>query len=321
MKAIVYTEYGSPDVLKLKEVEKPTPKDNEVLVKVYAVSLNASDMEFLTATPAYVRMWGLRKPKYTILGSDIAGQVEAVGNNVTQFKVGDEVFGDIMYLWGGLAEYVCVPENLLMLKPDSMTFEEVSTIPQSGSVALQSLRNKGQLKAGQKLLINGAGGGTGTFAIQIAKSMGAEVTGIDNSEKLDLMRSLGADHVIDYTKEDFSKNGQLYDLIVDFVAHRSIFDHKRVLSNNGMYVLVGGSIARIFQALIVGSLISISSGKKMGMLAHQHNKEDFVDMIDLFEANKIKFVIDKCYPLSEVPEAFHYIKAGHAKGKVVINVA
>ncbi|MCP5105454.1 MAG: NAD(P)-dependent alcohol dehydrogenase, partial [bacterium] len=253
MKAIVYERYGSPDVLELKELEKPTPKDNEVLIKVHAVSVNASDCELLGGSPLYTRMWGLLKPKKKILGSDIAGRVEVVGRNVTQFQQGDAVFGDILECWGGFAEYVCAPRNSLILKPAGMTFEEAAALPQAASVALQGLRDKGRIQPGQKVLINGAGGGAGSFAVQIAKLFGAEVTGVDSTGKLDMMRSIGADRVIDYTQEDFTRNEQCYDLILDFVASHSIFDYKRALSPRGVYAMVGGSMAHIFQTLFFGS--------------------------------------------------------------------
>ena len=319
MKAIVYTEYGLPDVLELKEVEQPTPKENEVLIKVHAVSVNASDWDFLRGTPLYIRMWGLLKPKHKILGSDIAGRVESVGGNVKQFQPGDEVFGDILYRWGGFAEYVCAPENELMLKPASMTFEQAAAVPQAALVALQGLRDKGKIQPGHKVLINGAGGGSGTFAVQIAKLLGAEVTGVDSTGKLDLMRSIGADHVIDYTQEDYTRNGQHYDLILDFVAFRSIFDTKRALSPKGTYVLVGGPLARIFQVLFLGPWISLTEGKKMGVLGAKPNKH-LAYMTGLIEAGKIVPVIDRRYPLNEVPEALRYLGGGHTKGKVVITL-
>jgi len=253
VKAIVYTKYGPPDVLELKEVEKPTPKDNEVLIKVHAASVNSWDWDLLRGTPFLNRLGGLLKPKYKILGADIAGRVEAVGRNVKRFQPGDEVFGDLSECgWGGFAEYVCARENALALKPASMTFEEVAAVPQAAVMALQGLRDKGQIQPGQKVLINGAGGGVGTFAVQIAKSFGAEVTGVDSTRKLDMMRSIGADQVIDYTREDFTKSGQRYDLILDVVAYRSIFDYKRALSPKGIYVFVGGSMAAAFQAVFLG---------------------------------------------------------------------
>lgn len=318
MKAITYFQYGSPNNLQLQEVEKPSPKDDEILIKVHAVSLNASDMEMLTANPSYVRMWGLFKPKFTILGSDIAGVVEAVGKEVTQFKVGDEVFGDNFDRWGGLAEYVSIPANKLLQKPSSLTFEETASLPQAGVVALQGLRDKGQIQSGQKVLINGAGGGAGTFAIQLAKSFGAEVTGVDNGLKLELMRSIGADHVVDYQKEDFTKNGKKYDLIFDLVAHRSIFDHKRALSPNGKYVVAGGAIPQLLQTLFIGGFISMTSKKNMGILVHQQNEKDISYMVDLLKNKKIVPIIDKIFPLSNAAVAFQYLLEGRAKGKVVI---
>jgi len=321
MKAIVYEKYGPPSVLELKEIEKPTPRDNEVLVKVHAASVNDWDWGLLRGKPFMNRLFfGLLKPKNKILGGEVAGQVEAVGRNVKQFQPRDEVYGDLSGCgFGGFAEYVCAPENALVLKPASMTFEEVAAVPQGAVLALQGLRDKGQIQPGQKVLINGAGGGAGTFAVQIAKSFGAEVTGVDSTRKLDIMRSIGADHVIDYTQEDFTKSGQRYDWILDFAAHHSIFDYKRALSPKGIYVMVGGSTARIFQVVFLGPLISMTTSKKMGILAHKPNK-DLAFMKELFEAGKVKPVIDKCHPLSEVPEALRYFGEGHARGKVVITV-
>jgi NADPH:quinone reductase-like Zn-dependent oxidoreductase len=321
MKAIVYTEYGSPDVLELKEVEKPTPKDDEVLVKVHAVSVNSWDMGLLRGKPFANRlMFGLLKPKKT-LGCDIAGEIEAIGRNVKQFKPDDEVFGDISGgNWGGFAEYACASENALVLKPASMTFEEAAAIPQAAVLALQGLR-KGQIQKGQKVLINGAGGGAGTFAIQIAKSFGAEITGVDSTEKLDMMRSIGADHVIDYTKEDFTINEQSYDLILDVVTYRSILDYRRVLNPNGIYVMLGGgSWARVFQTMLLGPLISMTGSKKMGILIHRPNTGDLDSLIKLIETGKVKPIIDKIYPLSNAAEALRYFEEGHAKGKVVIEI-
>ncbi|MDQ4001128.1 MAG: NAD(P)-dependent alcohol dehydrogenase [Actinomycetota bacterium] len=320
MKAIVYTEYGPPDVLQLKEVERPTPKDNEVLIKVHAVSVNASDWECLRGKPLYARFMGPLKPKNKILGSDIAGRVEAVGTNVKQFQLGAEVFGDILGFMGGFAEYVCARESALALKPASMTFEEVAAIPQAAVIALQGIRDKGQVQPGQKVLINGAGGGAGTFAVQLAKLYGAEVTGVDNTGKLDFMRSLGADHVIDYTREDFTKNGKHYDLILDLVAHRSVFAYKRALRPNGSYFFVGGSVATILQILLLGPWIRATTGKKIRLLVVQPNLRDLVLVTELYEAGKVVPVIDRRYPLSEVPEALRYLGEGHARGKVVITL-
>ena len=319
MKAIVCSKYGPPDVLQLKEVDKPTPKDNEALVKVHAASLNAADLDHLRGTPM-VRMEGLRKPKYKILGSDIAGRVETIGINVKLFKPGDEIFVDLSVCgFGAFAEYVCVPEKALALKPASMTFEEAATLPQAAILALQGLRDKSQIQPGQKVLINGAGGGVGTFAVQIAKSFGAEVTGVDSTEKLDMVRSIGADQVIDYTQEDFTKSGQHYDLILDVVVSRSISDYKRALNPNGVLRMVGGSMTRVFKAMFLGSLISRS--KKMSIVMWKPNKkEDLVFLTELFEAGKIVPVIDRCYPLAEVAEAFRYLEEGHHQGKLVINI-
>jgi len=314
MKAIVCTKYRSPYVLQLKEVAKPTPKDNEALVKVHAASLNAADFETLRG--------GSLKPKYKIHGSDIAGRVEAVGRNVKQFKPGDEIWGDLSLCgFGTFAEYVCVPENALRLKPASMTFEEAAAIPTAAVVALQNLRGKRPIQPGQKVLINGAGGGVGTFAVQLAKYFGAEVTGVDSTEKLDMLRSIGADHVIDYTQEDFTKNGQLYDLILDVVVHRSVFDYKRALSPKGICVFVGGSMTRVFLNILLGLLISMTGSKKMGLVMWKPNRKEDLDFLkELFEAGKVVPVIDRRYPLSEVPEALRYLEAGHARGKVVITV-
>lgn len=320
MKAITYTEYGSPDVLQIKEVAKPTPTDDEVLIKVQAVSVNRSDWEGLRGKPLYARIGGLLKPRHQILGSDIAGRVEMAGRNIRRFQPGDEVFGDILGRMGGFAEYVCARERALALKPASMTFEEVAAIPQAAVIALQGIRDKGQVQPGQKVLINGAGGGAGTFAVQLAKLYGAEVTGVDNTGKLDFMRSLGADHVIDYTREDFTKNGKQYDLILDLVAHRSVFAYKRALRPNGSYFFVGGSVATIFQILLLGPWIRRTTGKKIRILAVQPNLKDMVYITELCEAGKVVPVIDRRYPLSEVPEALRYLGEGRAKGKVVITV-
>ena len=320
MKAIVYTRYGPPEVLQLKEVAKPTPKDDEVLIKVQAVSVNRSDWEGLRGKPLYARIGGLLRPRHHILGSDIAGRVEVAGRNVSRFQPGDEVFGDILGRLGGFAEYVCARESALAPKPATLTFEEAAAIPQSAVIALQGIRDKGQVQPGQKVLINGAGGGAGTFAVQLAKMYGAEVTGVDNTGKLDSMRSLGADHVIDHTREDFTKNGNQYDLILDIVAHRSVFSYKRALRSDGSYFLAGGSVATMLQILVVGPWIRATTGKKVRILAVRPNIEDVEFTKDLIEAGKVTPVIDKTYPLSEVPEAIGYVGDGRAQGKVVITV-
>ena len=320
MKAIVYTEYGAPDVLQLKEIEKPTPKDDEVLIKVYAVSINDWDWGLLQGIPFTNRLlFGLLKPKNQILGSDIAGRIEAVGKNVKQFQPGDKVYGDLTGDWGGFAEYVCARENALVLKPASMTFDEAAAIPQAAMLAIQGLRDAGQIRQGQKLLINGAGGGVGSFAVQIAKLYGAELTGVDSSGKLDMMRSMGFDQVIDYAQEDFTKSGQCYDLILDVKTNRSIFDYTRVLSPNGVYVTLGGSMTRIFQALLLGPLISTISKKNIRLVGLKPNR-DLAYMNELYEAGKVKPVIDGPYKLSEVPEALRYFGEGKHKGKIVITV-
>jgi NADPH:quinone reductase-like Zn-dependent oxidoreductase len=323
MKAMVYQKYGSPDVLELKEVEKPTPKDDEVLIKVHAASANAGDWHLLRGEPFLLRlMFGLLKPKNQRLGSDVAGTVEGVGRKVTQFQPGDEVFGDISGCgFGAFAEYVSVPENALALKPANMSFEDAAAVPAAAVTALQALRDKGQIQSGQKVLINGASGGVGTFAVQIAKSFGAEVTGVCSTGKMDMVRSIGADQVIDYTQEDFTKNGQRYDLILAANGYHSISDYKRALSPQGIYVMTGGAMAQMFQAMLLGPWISMTGSKKMGNLLMNPNQKDLVFMKELLEAGKVVPVIDRRYPLSEVPEAIRYLEEGHALGKVVITVA
>ncbi|ALC85598.1 alcohol dehydrogenase [Bacillus sp. FJAT-22090] len=318
MKAMVYNKYGTTDVLKLKEVQVPTPKDNEVKVKVHAVSVNSWDWDLLRGKPFLARIGGLLKPKYKILGADIAGRVEEIGRDVKHFHPGDEVFGDISWCgWGGFAEYVCVREDALTLKLSTMTFEEASAIPQAGVLALQGLR-KGQIQEGHKVLINGAGGGVGTFALQIAKLYGSEVTCVDNTGKMDLLRSIGADYVIDYTQEDLK--GRCYDLILDVIGSRSIFDYKRLLNPNGTYVMVGGSFSLILQIIFLGPVISRIEKKTMNILVHRPNKNDQNFLKDLFVDGTIVPIIDKQYALSEVAEAIQYLGEGKAKGKVVIHV-
>jgi NADPH:quinone reductase-like Zn-dependent oxidoreductase len=320
MKAVVFTKYGSPDVLELREVEKPTPKHDEVLIRVHAASLNDWDWAALHGVPFVNRlMFGLLHPKKQILGSDIAGRIEAIGRNVRQFQPGDEVFGDLSGHWGGFAEYVCAPENSLALKSPGMTFEQAAAIPQAAMLALQGLHIMGRIQPGQRLLINGAGGGVGTFALQLAKLYGVEVTGVDSPGKLDLLRSMGAAHVIDYTQEDFTRNGQRYDLILDVKTTRSILDCARALSPNGTYVTVGGSMARLFQALLLWPWISMTQKKNIRLLVLKPNK-GLDHMKELFEAGKVVPVIDGPYRLGEVPEAFRYFGEGHHKGKVVMTL-
>jgi NADPH:quinone reductase-like Zn-dependent oxidoreductase len=323
MKAIVYTKYGPPDVLELREVEKPVPEDAEVLVKVHAVSVNAYDWHLLTADIFLVRLMGggLLKPKNTILGADIAGRVESVGRNVKQFQPGDDVFGDIAGNGnGGFAEYVSAPENALVLKPANLSFEEAAAVPMAAVTALQGLRDQGKIQPGQKVLINGASGGVGTFAVQIAKSFGAEVTAVCSTRNLDMARSLGADHVIDYTKEDFTQNGRLYELILAVNGYHPISAYKRALTPGGIYVMAGGTIAQIFQAMLLGPWMSKTGGKKMGGVSAKPDQKDLVYMKELIEAGKVVPVIDKRYPLREIPEALRYLGEGHARGKVVITV-
>jgi len=325
MRAIGYHTYGSPDVLKLEEVQKPVPQDDEVLVKVHAASVNAAELHLLRADPFLMRLmgYGLLKPKHTILGAAMAGRVEAVGRNVTQFQPGDEIFGDLTKCgWGAFAEYVCASEDAVALKPANVTFEEAAAVPLAAVTALQGLRAKGQIKLGQKVLIHGAGGGVGTFAVQIAKSFGAEVTAVCSTRNVDMVRSIGADHVIDYTQADFTKNGQRYDLIFAVNGYHSIFDYKRALNAKGVYVFIGGSIAAMFQAMFLGPVISMTGRQKMGSMGvAQPSQQDLVFMKELLEAGKVVPVIDRRYPLGETAEALRYLEEGHAKGKVVITVA
>jgi NADPH:quinone reductase-like Zn-dependent oxidoreductase len=320
MKAIVCDKYGPPDVLQLKEVEKPTPGDDQVLIKVYAASVNAYDWHLLTADIFLVRLLGggLFKPKETRPGADIAGRVEAVGGNVKQFRPGDEVFGEISH--GGFAEYACAPESRLALKPVNLSFEQAAAVPMAALTALQGLRDEGQIHPGQNVLINGASGGVGTFAVQIAKSFGALVTAVCSPRNLDQARSLGADQVIDYTKEDFTTSGQQYDLILAANGYHPLSDYKRALTPRGIYVMAGGSMAQIFQAMLLGSWMSKSGGKKMGGVSAKMDQRDLGSIKELIEAGKVKPVIDRSYPLSRAAEALGYLGAGHARGKVVITV-
>ena len=319
MKAIVYTKYGSPDVLHLEEVEKPTPKDDEVLIKIHAASVNAYDWHFLTADIFLIRLMGggLLKPKNTRLGADIAGRVEAVGRNTKQFQPGDEVFGMVK---GGFAEYTCAAESALALKPVNSSFDEAAAVPMAAVTALQGLRDEGQIQAGQKVLINGASGGVGTFAVQIAKSFGAEVTAVCSTRNLDQARSIGADHVIDYTKEDFTKNGQQYDLVFAANGYHSLSAYKRALAPKGIYIMAGGSMAQIFQSMLLGSMMSETGGKKMGGVSAKASQKDLVFLKELLEAGKVVPIIDRRYTLSEAAEALRYLGEGHARGKVVITV-
>jgi len=323
MKALVYTEYGSADVLEIKEVEKPVPKDNEVLVKVQAASINYIDWQVLTGESFFIRLTtlGLRKPRKKMLGDDFAGRIEAVGRNVKRFEPGDEVFG--LCNTGAFAEYRCIAadKGVLARKPANVSFEEAATVPTAGITALQGIRNKGQVSSGQKVLANGASGGVGMFAVQIAKYFGAEVTGECSTSKMEMVRSIGADHVIDYTREDFTKNGPGYDMIFAVGGYRPILDYKRALSPNGRYVCAGGSMAQYFQALLLGPLVSMSGDKKLGSIGlARPNQEDFEFLAELVGSGKVVPFIDRRYPLSEAAEALRYYGEGHSKGKVVITV-
>jgi NADPH:quinone reductase-like Zn-dependent oxidoreductase len=320
MKAIVYTKYGTADALQLKEVAKPAPGDDEVLIKVHAVSINDWDWQLLQGVPFANRLNnGLLKPKKQILGSDIAGRVETIGKKAKRFKPGDDVYGDLSGHWGGFAKYVCAREDALAPKPAAMTFVEAAAIPQAAMLAVQGLRDKGQLREGQKLLVNGAGGGVGTFAVQIAKLYGVHVTGVDSSGKLDMLRSLGFDQVIDYEQEDFTRRGESYDLILDVKTNRSTCDYTRALRPNGAYVTVGGSTTRLLQALLLGPWISMIRKKNIRFVLLKPNK-DLAYMNELFEAGKVKPVIDGPFKLSQLPEAMRHFGAGRHKGKVVIVV-
>jgi NADPH:quinone reductase-like Zn-dependent oxidoreductase len=322
MKAIVYYTYGPPDVLKCEEIEKPTPGDNEVLIKVRAASVNPADWHFIRGSPYLVRIVaGLRKPKNKRLGFDVAGQVEAVGRNVTQFKPGDQVFGSCR---GAFAEYACASESAVVMKPTNVTFEQAASVPIAAYTALQGVRDKGHIRPGHKVLINGAAGGVGTFAVQVAKSFGADVTGVCSTRNVDMVRSIGAGRVIDYTQEDFTKSGQRYDIILDCVGNHSLSAFKGVLTPKGIYVGVGGasdpwmiaSLARAITALA----LSWFTSEKMVMILAKLNKEDLTTMHELMATGKVKPVIDRRYSLSEVPEAIRYLEEGHARGKVVITV-
>ena len=318
MKAVVYTRYGPPDVLRLMDVQAPVPKDDEVLVRVHAVSLNASDWEVLQGKPLYSRLGGPFRPRHHILGSDIAGRVVAAGRNATRFDPGEVVFADILSSMGGFAEYVCVRETALAQMPAGLTYDHAAALPQAGAIALQGIQDKGRVQPGHKVLINGAGGGSGMYAIQLAKLRGAEVTGVDNGEKLGFMRSLGADYVIDYTRDDFTTNGRTYDLILDVAAHRPAFAYQRSLTPGGRYLYVGGSVATLLQVLLIGPVIGRAADKKIRLLAVRLGAQRLAPLVELCQAGKVATVIDRRYPLSQVPQALQYLGEGHAKGKVVV---
>jgi NADPH:quinone reductase-like Zn-dependent oxidoreductase len=323
MKAIVQTEYGSPDVLSLQEVDKPVVSDRGVLVQVRATSVNAGDWHLMRGDPFLSRLifGGILKPKIKTLGMDIAGVVEAIGKDVTQFQVGDEVFGDLSECgFGAFAEYACATEAALSLKPTNISFEQVATVPAAALTALQGLRDCGRIKSGQKVSINGASGGVGSFAVQIAKALGAEVTAVCSTNKMEMLRSIGADNIIDYTQTDITKNGQQYDLIIDAAAYRSVFDYAPILKPDGTYVLIGGSISRLFQVLLFGSIISRIMRRKVKCLTAKPNRSDLVLLKDLIEAGKVVPFIDRTYNLSEVPTAIRHIEQRQVRGKVAISI-
>jgi 2-desacetyl-2-hydroxyethyl bacteriochlorophyllide A dehydrogenase len=323
MKAIVYTKYGPPDHLYMKEVEKPTTKKDEVLVRIHAASVNAADWHLLTADIFLVRLFsGLIKPKRTILGADIAGQVTAVGENVRQFKPGDEVFGDVFaHGGGGFAEFVSVPETTLAPKPANLSFEEAAAVPLAATTALHGLRDLERHQPRRKVLIQGASGGVGTFAIQIAKSFGAEVTAVCSPQNQDQARSLGADHIIDYTNEDFTKSGQQYDLIIAVNGYHPITAYRRALAIGGTYEMIGGKPAQMYQALLFGHFMSIFGNKKMRVVSSKSSRRDLLFLKEFIEAGNLLPIIDKRYPLSQTAEALRYLGQGHARGKVVITIS
>lgn len=323
MRAIVQTEYGSPDQLSLQEVDKPVVADNGVLVRVYATSINAADWHLMRGTPWLSRLLfgGILKPKIKILGCDVAGRVEAVGKDVTQFQVNDNVFGDLSESgFGAFAEYVCATEAALALKPVHTSYEEAATIPVAALTALQGLRDLGQIQAGQKVLINGASGGVGSFAVQIAKVFGAEVTAVCSTNKMEMVRSIGADQIIDYTQVDITKNGQQYDLILDAAAYRSVSDYLPILRNRGTYVLIGGDMSQFLQVMIFGKWISKNHSQQVKCLTVKPNQADLIILKDLVDAGKIVPFIDKRYNLNEVPAAINYVEQRLVMGKVAISI-
>ncbi len=311
----MYDRYGGPGVLRLTDVQVPSPAAGQVLVKIAATSINLSDWETLRGSPAYARIGGLRAPAHRTLGSDIAGVVEAVGGGVTRFRLGEEVYGDNLALKGGFAEYAVAPASVLAHKPSALTFAEASTIPQAGAIALQGTTRAGP---GSRVLINGAGGGSGSFAIQLAKRAGAHVTGVDNQRKLTFMRSLGADEVIDYATDDFTRPHQPYDLVLDLVAHRSVLAYRRALSRGGRYRCVGGSVGTLLRVLTAGSVVGLLSGRSIGVLAVKEGPVHFQPLADLCADGEVAISIDRTFALEEVPAALTYVGAGQALGKVVI---
>jgi NADPH:quinone reductase-like Zn-dependent oxidoreductase len=321
MKAIVQTVYGAPDVLQLAEVSPPIVPANGVLVKVYATSVNAGDWHLMRGTPFLVRLifGGLLKPKITTLGSDVAGIVEAVGQDVKQFQPGDAVFGDVSEAGcGGFAEYVCAPESVLAHKPANLSFELAATVPVAALSALQALRDYGQLQPGQKVLINGASGGVGSFAVQIAKAFGAEVTAVCSTAKIERVRALGADHIINYTQIDITQTGQQFDLILDAAAYRSVFDYLPSLTAKGTYVLIGGSTTRLFQTMLLGPWLSKTRLQSVKLLMVKPNQADLITLKEMLEMGKINPMLDRTYPLSELPTAIHQLEQRQVTGKIAI---
>ncbi len=323
MRAAVCSRYGPPEALQVMEVDRPVPKDDEVLVRVRAACINKADWIMIRGKPFAVRLMGpgLFKPKNEIPGSDVAGQVEAVGRNVKEFHPGDKVFGDLFeFGQGGYAEYACASEDAFSTMPENITFEEAAAVPMAAITALQAIRDEGKIQSGQKVLIYGASGGVGTFAVQIAKWFGAEVTAVCSTRNLDIARSLGADHIIDYTKEDFTKNGQYYDLIIGVNGYRSIFNYKRALNPEGVYVMVGGRGPQLVQAMLLGPLISATGSRKVRSVSAMLNKKNMDFMGELLNTGKVVSVIDRRYPLDEVDKAFRYFEDGQARGKLVITL-
>ena len=323
MKAIVSNQYGSPDTLEYKEVEKPVPNENQVLVRIQAASINKSNLILLKGEPFLARFaFGLRKPKFPIPGGDIAGTVEEVGKNVTQFQPGDEVYGELSgFGWGGFAEYAAVPEEAIAPKPSNLSFEEAAAVPMAALTAFQALRDKGKIQENQKVLIYGASGGVGTFAVQFAKAFGAEVTAVCSTRNVEIAESIGADHVIDYKKKDFSQIIEQYDLIIGANGMQPIKLYIRALSPNGRFVHVGGSESQLFQAMLRGPWISMTSNKKVGSFLQRPNQKDLILIKEIIEAGEVTPVIDRHFQFDEIPEAFRYFWEGHAKGKVVITIA
>jgi NADPH:quinone reductase-like Zn-dependent oxidoreductase len=316
VRAVVYEQYGRPDVLRVEDVPMPTPAAGQVRVKVAATSVNLSDWEGLRGSPAYARIGGLRHPAHRILGSDIAGVVEEVGEGVTRFRPGDEVYGDNLAMMGGFAEYALAPESAMAHKPAGLTFAEASTIPQAGAIALRGTQNA--VIAGRRVLINGAGGGSGTFAIQLAKRLGAHVTGVDNAAKQAFMRSVGADEVVDYRRDDFTRTNQPYDLILDLVAHRSVFAYRRALAPGGTYRCVGGSVRALLRVVSVGWAVSRLTGRSMGVLLVNGGPTQFEPLAELCVTGDVRIHVERIFGLDEVPAALAHVGEGRALGKVVV---